>query len=131
MGNHISSSWFFGNMPTNAYRLYMHPEVTPHPLEEPSNDSCLGFESRGKRQTSVTPDEYYSAKLEAKERDYCAHRLLEFKACRRDYWPFPVFCEHEKHMYLQCQYEDFVLRMKEYERERRLLQRGIIQKKVS
>lgn len=68
----------------------------------------------------ATQEELESAKIDLKDRDYCAHLLLKFRKCRKDVWPWAVKCEHEKHEYLNCQYDDFVLRMKEYERERRL-----------
>lgn len=68
----------------------------------------------------ATVAEMESAKIAPKDRDYCAHLLLDFRQCRKDAWPWAVKCEHQKHAYLNCQYEDYLLRMKEYERERRL-----------
>ncbi|XP_017784817.1 PREDICTED: NADH dehydrogenase [ubiquinone] 1 beta subcomplex subunit 7-like [Nicrophorus vespilloides] len=109
---------------SNGYHLWKHPEVTPHPLEAPKNDPLEGFSRPRKVRTMRhTQEELESAKIPLKNRDYCAHELLKFKACRKDKWPFPVFCKPEKHAYLNCMYEDFVLRMKEYERERRLMVR--------
>lgn len=50
--------------------------------------------------------------------------LLKYNACRRDVFPLLYKCAHDKHVYEACEHEDFVLRMKEYERERRLLVRA-------
>lgn len=54
----------------------------------------------------ATEEQMRSAKLKLNERDYCAHLLLKFRGCRREHWPFVVKCEHEKHEYLNCQYEE-------------------------
>merc|ERR1712136_320224 len=62
------------------------------------------------------------AKLPLKYRDYCAHYYITYRKCKRDEGLFDN-CDHGRHDWEQCQYENFVLRMKEYERERRLLQR--------
>lgn len=47
-----------------------------------------------------------SAKLLLEERDYCAHKLIEYKACRADVWPWAYRCAPEKHEYSNCQYEE-------------------------
>lgn len=54
----------------------------------------------------ATEEQLRSAKIKHKDRDYCAHLLLEYQACRKDNWPFPVKCQHEKHHYLNCQYDE-------------------------
>ncbi|XP_055384511.1 NADH dehydrogenase [ubiquinone] 1 beta subcomplex subunit 7 [Condylostylus longicornis] len=108
----------------NAFALYAKPDVTPHPLKEPSFDPLYGFPNGRKERVMVaTEAEMQSAKLPLADRDYCAHKLLKYRACRADVFPFLFKCHHERHEYLNCEYEDYVLRMKEYERERRLLQR--------
>jgi len=118
-----------GHVPANGFNRYLHPEITPGPYEKPTYDPNLGFEfGRKEREMIATEEEMRSAKLPLKDRDYCAHLLLKFRACRKDAWPWAVKCEHEKHAYLNCQYEDFVLRMKEYERERRM---RVIQQKCA
>ncbi|KAG5881793.1 hypothetical protein JTB14_037090 [Gonioctena quinquepunctata] len=110
-----------GHIPESGFKLYFHPEVTPSPLEEPTFDPLLGFESgRQERVMIATEEEMRSAKLPLEDRDYCAHLNLKFRACRRDNFPWVVNCEHEKHAFLNCKYEDFLIRMKEYEREKRL-----------
>lgn len=54
----------------------------------------------------ATEEQMRSAKLALKDRDYCAHLLLEFRGCRRENWPWVVKCQHEKHAYLNCQYDE-------------------------
>ncbi|XP_065173393.1 NADH dehydrogenase [ubiquinone] 1 beta subcomplex subunit 7-like [Atheta coriaria] len=114
-----------GNMPNNGINLYFHPDVTPDPLKPPKNDPLDGFPNGRKLRTvKTTEQEMYSAKIPLNDRDYCIDQLMVFRACRKDNWPFAVNCEHEKHVYLNCQYDDYVNRMKEYERERRLMVRA-------
>ncbi|CAH1113262.1 unnamed protein product [Psylliodes chrysocephalus] len=105
----------------NGINLFMHPDVTPDPTKEPTFDACSGFITcRKMRCLPCSEDELKSAKIPLEDRDYCAHLLMKFRVCRKDNWPFAV-CKAEKHEYLKCQHEDFILRMKEYERERRLM----------
>lgn len=54
----------------------------------------------------ATEEEMVSAKLQLDERDYCAHKLIHYKACRADVWPFAYRCAPERHEYLNCQYEE-------------------------
>uniref|UniRef100_A0A0K8TPD0 NADH dehydrogenase [ubiquinone] 1 beta subcomplex subunit 7 n=1 Tax=Tabanus bromius TaxID=304241 RepID=A0A0K8TPD0_TABBR len=116
----------------NAFALYTKPDVTPHPLKDPSFDPNFGFpQGRKPRVMIATKEEMESAKLPLADRDYCAHKLLKYRSCRSDVYPFLYKCHHEKHDYLNCEYEDYILRMKEYEREKRLLARQKrIQKKM-
>ncbi|KAK9889756.1 hypothetical protein WA026_007137 [Henosepilachna vigintioctopunctata] len=105
----------------SGIKLYRNPDIIPSPLDDPTFDPNLGFKKpRTERVMIATDEEMRSAKIPLANRDYCAHKLIEFKACRKENWPFPVKCQHEKHAYLTCQYEDFIMRMKEYEREKRL-----------
>lgn len=54
----------------------------------------------------ATEAEMISAKLTADERDYCAHKLIHYKACRQEVWPWTYKCLPEKHEYLHCEYEE-------------------------
>jgi hypothetical protein len=54
----------------------------------------------------ATEAEMISAKLLPDERDFCAHKLIDYKACRADVWPFVYKCTPEKHDYLNCQYDE-------------------------
>ncbi|XP_052862378.1 NADH dehydrogenase [ubiquinone] 1 beta subcomplex subunit 7 [Anopheles cruzii] len=109
----------------NYVSLYLtNPKGTPVPLTEPSFDPNLGFpHGRKARVMIATEEEMEAAKLPLENRDYCAHKLIQYRACRADVWPWAYKCAHEKHEYLNCEYDDYILRLKEYEREKRLLQR--------
>jgi len=73
----------------------------------------------------ATEEEMIHAMVPLKYRDYCAHYYINYMKCKRDNGKFNLLqpCDHERHEWEECQYEDFLMRMKEYERERRLLQR--------
>ncbi|XP_015522253.1 NADH dehydrogenase [ubiquinone] 1 beta subcomplex subunit 7 [Neodiprion pinetum] len=109
----------------NTYAHYVsHPDTTPGIDIEPSFDPQIGFANGRKPRVMVaTEEEMQSARLPQDRRDYCAHILIDYQACRKDVWPWAVKCAHKNHEYLNCEYEDYIIRMKEYERERRLLER--------
>ncbi|XP_062552900.1 NADH dehydrogenase [ubiquinone] 1 beta subcomplex subunit 7-like [Armigeres subalbatus] len=109
----------------NYISLYVtNPEGTPKPLTNSAFDANLGFPNGRKERVMIaTEQEMEAAKLPLEARDYCAHKLLEYSACRTKVWPWAYKCAHEKHEYLTCEYEDYIIRMKEYEREKRLLHR--------
>ncbi len=71
----------------------------------------------------ATELEMDSAKLMPLERDYCAHLFMEMKGCFKRNCPFLWRCKHERHAFHDCEWEDQLLRMKEWERERRLRER--------
>lgn len=54
----------------------------------------------------ATEAEMESAKIDQEDRDYCAHLLIKYKACRSEVWPFVYQCHHERHEYQQCEYEE-------------------------
>lgn len=71
----------------------------------------------------ATQQEMNDAQLVLQQRDYCAHYLIRLLKCKRDSFPNFLACKHEQHDWDYCEHLDYVMRMKEYERERRLLQR--------
>ena len=73
----------------------------------------------------ATEEEMNSAKVPLRYRDYCAHKYIDFKACIKNNMPFYWRCKHARHEYMECQFQDDVLRMKEWERERRIRQKEI------
>ncbi|XP_030031872.2 NADH dehydrogenase [ubiquinone] 1 beta subcomplex subunit 7-like [Manduca sexta] len=94
--------------------------------DNPTYDSSVGFGfSRGERVMYVCEEDLISARIPPKYRDYCAHLLLDYSVCRYKNMPFLYRCHHEKHAYLNCEHADYVIRMKEFERERRLREREI------
>ncbi|CAG0919807.1 unnamed protein product [Notodromas monacha] len=111
-------------MGTYVNRRILDPEYTPNQDEFTRIDPQYGFlEGRKPRVMVATVEEMDAAQIAPRNRDYCAHYLIRFKACKKRNFPFVTRCSHEKHDWDYCLYEDFVLRMKEFEREKRLLQR--------
>ncbi|XP_074059738.1 NADH dehydrogenase [ubiquinone] 1 beta subcomplex subunit 7 [Macrotis lagotis] len=98
-------------------------EVEPDPLRMPSFPPKYGFPERKERVMVATQQEMSDAQLTLEQRDYCAHHLIRFLKCKRDSFPNFLACGHEKHIWDLCQHQDYVSRMKEFERERRLLAR--------
>lgn len=47
-----------------------------------------------------------SVRMAQKDRDYCAHKLLDFTVCRANNFPLVIKCAHEKHAYLNCKYDE-------------------------
>ncbi|KAI0219258.1 NADH dehydrogenase [ubiquinone] 1 beta subcomplex subunit 7 [Lamellibrachia satsuma] len=109
-----------------SYSAYVGaPDTTPRPTDAPSFDPLYGFPSgRTERKMIATEQEMQAAGLEARDRDYCAHKFIDVKACKRENFPWTVACSHLLHEYEQCEFDDYVLRMKEFERERRLRERS-------
>ncbi|CAG9781869.1 unnamed protein product [Diatraea saccharalis] len=91
---------------------------------QPTFDSNIGFKTRRTQRKMVACEEdLMSARVPPQYRDYCAHILLNYLVCRYKHMPFVYKCAHEKHNYMNCEQADYVLRMKEFEREKRLRQR--------
>lgn len=108
-----------------AYSTFMYPDVTPDYSKPPTFDPLYGFENgRKPRKALITAEEMEVAQIKPDQRDYCAHHLIDFYKCRREKFPWVHGCKHDLHVWNECQFEDYVLRMKEYERERRLKERA-------
>jgi NADH dehydrogenase (ubiquinone) 1 beta subcomplex subunit 7 len=112
----------------NGFSLHYSPETTPDNTKPTAFDPNYGFnkprKERGKRNFNfrlknslifclflfsvmiATEAEMISAKLHPDERDFCAHKLIDYKACRADVWPFLWKCAPEKHDYLNCEYDE-------------------------
>ncbi|KAK4003234.1 NADH dehydrogenase [ubiquinone] 1 beta subcomplex subunit 7 [Daphnia magna] len=89
------------------------------------HDPLEGFPNgRKPREIKTTLEEMESAKIPLDKRDYCVDYLMKFLECRNEKYPWVYKCHHEKHEYLHCQYEDYLIRMKDYERNRRLDERA-------
>lgn len=54
----------------------------------------------------ATEEDMRKARIDPKDRGYCAHKLIDYKQCRQEVWPFTYKCAHEKHAYLTCQFEE-------------------------
>lgn len=100
------------------------PELRPGYESTPTFDPMFGFKNGRKERVMVaTEAEMNAANLKPHERDFCAHYNIEWKRCMDREQPLLYRCNHEKHAWYTCKYEDFVIRAKEYERERRLRMR--------
>uniref|UniRef100_A0A183CDP6 NADH dehydrogenase [ubiquinone] 1 beta subcomplex subunit 7 n=1 Tax=Globodera pallida TaxID=36090 RepID=A0A183CDP6_GLOPA len=65
-------------------------------------------------------------------RDYCAHKAVAWRKCCWNKAPFAShYCHGARHAYALCQYDDYLQRMKEFEREKRLLQRKFRKEKAN
>ncbi|XP_023677730.1 NADH dehydrogenase [ubiquinone] 1 beta subcomplex subunit 7 [Paramormyrops kingsleyae] len=111
-------------MGSHLARTYITERDTePDPLKPPSFDPQFGFGERKEREMVATQEQMNLAQLPTVQRDYCAHHLIKLMKCKRDNWPNFLACQHERHDWDYCEHQDYVMRMKEYERERRLLKR--------
>ncbi|XP_006036541.1 NADH dehydrogenase [ubiquinone] 1 beta subcomplex subunit 7 [Alligator sinensis] len=119
-------------MGAHLVRRYLgDAEVEPDPLRMPTFDPLYGLPERRERVMVATQEQMDAARLPLEQRDYCAHHLLRLMKCRRDYFPNPLACRAERHDWDYCEHLDYVMRMKEFERERRLLaRRKRLQKKA-
>jgi len=110
----------------HVYSTYIgSPETSPDFRNPPTFDANYGFENGRKERVMIaTENEMDAATLKPHERDYCAHLIIDFYKCRADVFPFVSRCLPERDAWSHCEYDDYVLRMKEYERERRLLMRA-------
>ncbi|KAL0840463.1 hypothetical protein ABMA28_015711 [Loxostege sticticalis] len=89
--------------------------------DKPTFEAQTGFSyERKQREMVAREEELVSARIPPQFRDYCSHKLLDYQVCRYKNMPMLYKCAHEKHDYLNCEHQDYVLRMKEFERERRL-----------
>lgn len=137
------------------HKHYSHYIISVHirqRLQKQNRQSAVSFmKKKNKRWKFIfflvmiaTEEEMMAAKIPLKDRDYCAHKLIDYRQCRQEVWPWAYQCAHEKHAYLTCKFDEWVLslispissstftnfvysyiiRMKEYEREKRLLRRN-------
>ncbi|VDO81211.1 unnamed protein product [Soboliphyme baturini] len=113
----MGSSWSYD------WEGYKDPDILPDRFLPPRFDPLYGFpHGRKKREMKATEEEMVRWQLKFNERDYCAHTLIDYRKCIAEHFPLANFyCYDKKEENELCQIEDFHLRMKEYERERRLL----------
>uniref|UniRef100_A0A3P9MJD8 NADH dehydrogenase [ubiquinone] 1 beta subcomplex subunit 7 n=1 Tax=Oryzias latipes TaxID=8090 RepID=A0A3P9MJD8_ORYLA len=101
-------------------RYVTETDTEPDPARKFEFDPVWGFPERKEREMVATQEHMNLAHLPLEQRDYCAHHLLKLMKCKRDNWPNFLACKHERHDWDYCEHQDYVMRMKEYERERRL-----------
>ncbi|MBN3314862.1 NDUB7 dehydrogenase, partial [Atractosteus spatula] len=104
-------------------RYVTSPDTEPDPLKPAGFAPDFGFLNRKERVMVATQQQMDDAQLPLSQRDYCAHYLIKLMKCNRDYWPNFLACKQERYDWDYCEHQDYVMRLKEYERERRLLMR--------
>lgn len=55
----------------------------------------------------ASQEEMEAAKIGLAYRDECAHLLIPLNECRRSTFYLPWKCEHERHVYEKCKYEEY------------------------
>ncbi|KXN89360.1 NADH dehydrogenase [ubiquinone] 1 beta subcomplex subunit 7 [Leucoagaricus sp. SymC.cos] len=63
--------------------------------------------------TTASQTELKANRVPLQWRDGCSALLIPLNVCRNKKYYLPWECEHERHEYERCQYEDYVRRMKE------------------
>ncbi|KAM6389900.1 NADH dehydrogenase [ubiquinone] 1 beta subcomplex subunit 7 [Rhynochetos jubatus] len=106
-----------------ARRYLGDAETEPDPLRLPTFPAELGLPRRAPRAMVASAEQLAGGRVPLEQRDFCAHHLLRLLRCHRDAFPAPWECQPLRHAWDACQHRDYVMRMKEFERERRLLQR--------
>ncbi|OXA56269.1 NADH dehydrogenase [ubiquinone] 1 beta subcomplex subunit 7 [Folsomia candida] len=124
MGASVSAAGSHSTAPPPSNIVFNSSPTTPKE-DKYSAEPNYGFEGkqRKERVPPMTLAEMASAKIEPKYRDFCVHKLTALKKCNKDNFPWTMPCANARHALFECQYEDYLIRMKEYERERRLLHR--------
>ncbi|GMT26509.1 hypothetical protein PFISCL1PPCAC_17806, partial [Pristionchus fissidentatus] len=102
------------------------PEIAPRTDRPPTFDPQYGFEGKRKpREMKATWEEMDQYNLKPGQRDYCAHLLMPLMKCQTENAPFAGHaCDGARAAWDKCEYDDYIMRIKEFERERRLLQRA-------
>ncbi|KAJ8514565.1 hypothetical protein ONZ45_g852 [Pleurotus djamor] len=62
--------------------------------------------------TAASQAELKAHKVPLGWRDQCSALLIPLNVCRRNEMYVPWKCDHERHTYEKCQYDDYVSRMK-------------------
>ncbi|KAF9010060.1 NADH-ubiquinone oxidoreductase B18 subunit-domain-containing protein [Cyathus striatus] len=63
--------------------------------------------------TTASQEDMRHHKVPLGWRDQCSALLIPLNICRKEKYYLPWECEHERHTYEKCQYDDYVRRMKE------------------
>ncbi|KIJ98742.1 hypothetical protein K443DRAFT_680488 [Laccaria amethystina LaAM-08-1] len=63
--------------------------------------------------TTASQEELKAHRVPLAWRDQCSSLLIPLNLCRKQKLYKPWECDHERHTYDKCQYDDYVRRMKE------------------
>merc|ERR1712080_49718 len=103
----------------------MPNSVTPKQHSQPTWDPMLGFPNgRKQRVLTASAEEMEAIQIPPSSRGFCAEYAVKIKACQYENFPMGWRCEGLKHEAGHCLKEDYIIRMKGYERERRLRKRA-------
>ncbi|KAJ6586412.1 NADH-ubiquinone oxidoreductase B18 subunit-domain-containing protein [Mycena vulgaris] len=69
--------------------------------------------------TTASQEELKAYRVPVQWRDGCSALLIPLNLCRRETLYMPWECDHERHAYEKCQYDDYLRRMKEARRLKR------------
>lgn len=91
---------------------------------DPIFDPHEGFKGKRKaKKMMLTEEQMDAANMSLNSRDYCAHLYFDFLKCRNKNYPLVYLCKVERNAHHHCQSNENLMRMKEMERERRLMSR--------
>jgi len=68
--------------------------------------------------TTASQTELKAKKVPLGWRDQCSSLLIPLNVCRRDKYYLPWECNDERHAYEECQYKDYMRRMKELSKQK-------------
>ncbi|XP_074599797.1 NADH dehydrogenase (ubiquinone) B18 subunit [Brevipalpus obovatus] len=104
---------------------FPHKRGEPFHMKESKYDPLYGFpRGRHRRESPISYAEAISSRIPPRHNDYCAHFWLKHAGCVKENFPYWFRCNPYKWELLECQYQDKLLQLKEYERERRLDKRN-------
>ncbi|KAF8877254.1 NADH-ubiquinone oxidoreductase B18 subunit-domain-containing protein [Infundibulicybe gibba] len=69
--------------------------------------------------TTATQAELKAARVPLGWRDSCSALLLPLNVCRKQKFYVPWECDHERHTYEKCQYDDYMSRMTQLAKQKR------------
>lgn len=111
-----------GNNESGILFTHLWKQDQPEAFSPSKYDPQYGFEGRERQELKpdVTLQEMDSAGLDLELRDNCARTHLTFKTCLRYNAPFWFMCKGYYNEVLGCLYDNKIVDMKEFEREKRL-----------
>ncbi|KAJ7445225.1 B18 subunit of NADH:ubiquinone oxidoreductase [Mycena galericulata] len=64
-------------------------------------------------ETTASQEELKAHRVPVQWRDGCSALVIPLNICRKKSLYMPWECDHERHAYEKCQYDDYLRRMKE------------------
>jgi len=108
-----------------------HGAEMPDNKKPASFDPLFGFEDRkAKESPKTTPAEMRNARVPLEYRDYCVDHYINWVKCKKDFFPTTWKCAEDYHHWNNCIYHEKMDRYREFERERRLMDREALKQKM-